>query len=110
LQLLNELQVSEDKSVTRVGPGNRWLDVYEYLTPQGLSVIGGRDAEIGVGGLTLGGGISWYSGRHGWACDGVKNYEVVVASGEILEVNQETYPDLYWALRGGGNNFGVVTR
>ncbi len=90
LQLLNGLEVSDDQAITMV--------------------VGGRDAEIGVGGLTLGGGISWFSGRRGWALDGVKNYEVVVASGEILDVNLESYPDLYWALRGGGNNFGIVTR
>jgi FAD/FMN-containing dehydrogenase len=110
LQLLNELSINEDKTITRIGPGNRWIDVYEYLTPLGVSVVGGRDAEIGVGGLTLGGGISWYSGRYGWAADGVRNYEVVMADGEIREVSLESYPDLYWALRGGGNNFGVVTR
>lgn len=110
LSHLTQIEVSEDQTITKVGPGNRWLDVYEHLVPKDLMVIGGRDAEIGVGGLTLGGGISWFSGRHGWAADGVRNYELVTASGEILEVNLESYPDLYWALRGGGNNFGIVTR
>lgn len=110
LQLLNELTVSDDKTITRVGPGNRWVDVYEHLTPLGLSVVGGRVAEIGVGGLILGGGISFFSGRYGWALDGIRNFELVTASGEILQVNYDSYPDLYWALRGGGNNFGIVTR
>ena len=109
LQLLNAITVSSDKSTTRVGPGNRWTDVYNALTPQGLSVVGGRVAEIGVGGLILGGGISFFSGRRGWALDSVRNYELVTANGEILDVNFESNPELYWALRGGGNNFGIVT-
>ena len=59
-----------------MGPGNTWYDVYSKLDPIGLSVIGGRVAAIGVGGLTLGGGISFFSGRYGWACDNVDTYEV----------------------------------
>ena len=110
MQLLDEIVVSDDKSTTHVGAGNRWIDVYEYLTPKNLSAVGGRVAEIGVGGLTLGGGISFFSGRYGWAVDSVRNYGLVTASGQILQVNHESHPDLYWALRGGGNNFGIVTR
>lgn len=61
--------------------------------------------------MTLGGGISFFSGRYGWACDNVNTYEVVFADGSIHEVNYSSpYSDLYWALRGGGNNFGIVTR
>lgn len=60
-------------------------------------------------GLILGGGISFFSNKHGWACDNVASYEVVTASGKIINVSYTSYPDLYWALRGGGNNFGVVT-
>lgn len=73
---LNQVTVSADKTQTSVGPGNRWYDVYSQLEPVGLSVIGGRVADIGVGGLTLGGGISFFSGRYGWACDNVNTYEV----------------------------------
>lgn len=76
-----------------------------------LSVIGGRVAAIGVGGLTLGGGISFFSSRYGWACDNVNTYQVVFADGSIQDVSHSTpYSDLYFALRGGGNNFGIVTR
>ncbi|WPH03221.1 Hypothetical protein R9X50_00609800 [Acrodontium crateriforme] len=110
LKGLDEITVSDDKTVTRTGTGNRWIDVYENLQKRQLSVVGGRVAEIGTGGLTLGGGISFYSGRYGWACDNVVGYQVVTAEGEILEVDYESHPDLYWALRGGGNNFGIVTR
>lgn len=107
---LNQIQVSQDKTLTHVGAGNRWVDVYSQLDQQQLSVIGGRVAGIGVGGLTLGGGISFFSGRHGLACDNVRNYEVVLANASIANVNHTSYPDLYFALRGGGNNFGIVTR
>lgn len=73
---LNQLVVSNDKTEVSVGAGNRWYDVYTKLDPMGISVVGGRVADIGVGGLTLGGGISFFSGRYGWACDNVNNYEV----------------------------------
>lgn len=67
-------------------------------------------ASVGVGGLTLGGGISYFSGEYGLACDNVESYELVTASGIIINVSQNRFPDLYWALRGGGNNFGIVTK
>jgi FAD/FMN-containing dehydrogenase len=107
---LNQITVSPDKTQTSVGPGNTWFDVYSQLEGEGLSVIGGRVSAIGVGGLTLGGGISFFSGRYGWACDNVNTYEVVFADGTIQEVSYNSYLDLYFALRGGGNNFGIVTR
>ncbi|PQE14646.1 FAD binding domain-containing protein [Rutstroemia sp. NJR-2017a BVV2] len=107
---LNQVDVSADQKSTSLGPGNRWLDVYSKLDARNLSVVGGRVADIGVGGLTLGGGISFFSNRYGWACDNVINYEVVLADGSIRNVNKASYPDLFFALRGGGNNFGVVTR
>lgn len=109
LSRLDELSLSEDRTITRVGAGNRWINVYEYLTPENLSVLGGRVAEVGVGGFTLGGGISFFSNRYGWALDGVRSYELVSGQGEVLQVDSENFPDLFWALRGGGNNFGVVT-
>ena len=90
---LNQIQISQDRTLTHVGAGNHWIDVYSKLEEQQLAVIGGRVAGIGVGGLTLGGtlhvtnnlrgrtltysgGISFFSGRHGWACDNVRSYEV----------------------------------
>ncbi|KAI4189499.1 MAG: hypothetical protein LQ348_003782 [Seirophora lacunosa] len=110
LQRLNTTQVNSEGTITQVGSGNRWINVYQYLTPKNLSVVGGRVSDIGVSGLTLGGGISYFSGRHGWACDGVKKYEIVLANGQIANASVNDNPDLYWALRGGGNNFGIVTQ
>jgi FAD/FMN-containing dehydrogenase len=66
-------------------------------------------APVGVPGLILGGGISHFSNKLGWACDNVESYELVTATGIAINVNPTTFPDLYWALRGGGNNFGIVT-
>ncbi|KAI5857352.1 putative oxidoreductase [Durotheca rogersii] len=109
LSYLNSTTVS-NKKVASIGVGAAWDQVYAQLDPIGLSVAGGRNAGVGVGGLTTGGGISFFSPRYGWTCDTVVNYEVVLADGSIVNANERTNPDLLFALRGGSNNFGVVTR
>lgn len=73
---LDTFEISEDRQEVSVGTGLRWGQVYLQLDAVNLAVIGGRNSEIGVGGLTLGGGISYFSGSKGWACDNVNNYEV----------------------------------
>ncbi|WAO86074.1 FAD-binding PCMH-type domain-containing protein [Fusarium falciforme] len=86
-------------------------DITVSADRQTLAVVGGRVADVGVSGLILGGGISYFSGLKGWACDNVRNFEVVVSSGDIVNASPTINPDLYWALRGGGgSNFGIVTR
>ncbi|KAH7013817.1 hypothetical protein EDB80DRAFT_710946 [Ilyonectria destructans] len=111
LVYLNAITVSADRQTVSVGPGNRWINVSEALDPLKLAVVAGRVADVGVGGLILGGGISYFSGLKGWACDNVRNFEVVVASGDIVNASPTVNADLYWALRGGGgSNFGIVTR
>ncbi|KAI0122006.1 putative oxidoreductase [Daldinia grandis] len=110
LRSLNTIEVSEDKSIASVGAGALWGDVYSMLDPLGISVAGSRIAQVGVGGFTLGGGISYFSPRYGWTCDTVSNYEVVLANGSIVNANADENPGLLFALRGGLNNFGVVTR
>ncbi|KAF4583276.1 6-hydroxy-D-nicotine oxidase [Ophiocordyceps camponoti-floridani] len=108
---LNDIIVSPGRQTVSIGPGNRWINVSRALDPHGLAVVGGRAADVGVSGLILGGGISYFSGSRGWACDNVRNYEVVVSSGRIVQASPSVNPDLYWALRGGGgSNFGIVTR
>jgi hypothetical protein len=92
-----------------IGPGNRWGDVYSVLDEQGLSTLGGRVASVGVGGLVTGGGISFFSPQYGYVCDNVDNFEVVLASGQVVNANSNTNPSLWRALRGGSNNFGIVT-
>lgn len=109
LQRLNQVTPNKDGTAS-VGPGNRWGRVYDILDGHGLTVMGGRVASVGVGGLLVSGGLSYLHPSQGLGCDRIRNYQVVDARGEVLEVNQKSNPDLYWALRGGGNNFAVVTR
>ncbi|KAJ0119822.1 fad binding domain-containing protein [Diaporthe amygdali] len=106
-----DILVSDDSQTVSVGPGSRWIQVTEVLDPLGLAVVGGRVSDVGVSGLLLGGGISYFSGFRGWACDNVQNYEVVLSSGEVVNASPTENNDLFWALRGGGgSNFGIVTR
>ncbi|KAJ8116801.1 hypothetical protein OPT61_g1844 [Boeremia exigua] len=106
---MNEVTLSHDKKTAAVGPGNRWGAVYSKLADQNLAVVGGRASDVGLG-LVLGGGISHHSNIYGLACDNVASFELATASGVILTVTETQYPDLFFALRGGGNNFGVVTK
>ena len=107
---LDSVSVSEDHTVAHVGAGASWLHVYAYLDALSLSVAGGRNGAVGVAGLTLGGGISYFAPRVGWACDNVVNFEIVLASGHLVNANSTSAPDLFRALKGGANNFGLVTR
>jgi len=94
-----------------VGAGARWGDVYRTLEPLGTMVAGGREGHVGVGGLLLGGGFSWYSAKHGLAMQGVVAYEVVLADGSVLtRVSPLDHADLFVGLKGSLNNLGLVTR
>lgn len=104
------IELSSDKKIAAIEPGNLWYDIYTHLHADNVTVVGGRVSAIGIGGLTTGGGISYFANEYGWACDNVASFEVVTASGMIVNASPTTYPDLFWALRGGGNNFGIVTK
>ena len=106
---LNSIDINIDTSTVSIGAGNTWGPVYTKLDEVDLSVVGGRSADIGVGGLVLGGGVSYFSPRYGWASDMVLDYEVVLANGSIIHANKRENSDVLWALRGGSNNFGIVT-
>ncbi|KAL8938075.1 MAG: hypothetical protein Q9216_004090 [Gyalolechia sp. 2 TL-2023] len=93
-----------------VGAGARWSDVYGELDVMGLGVAGGRISDVGVGGLITGGGLSYFAPRYGFVCDQVLNFEVALADGQIVNANATSNPDLWFALKGGSNNFGIVTR
>jgi FAD/FMN-containing dehydrogenase len=107
---LTTLSISADHSTVSIGPSHRWGDVYSYLQNFNRSVPGGRLSPVGVPGLLLAGGVNFYGNQHGFAADNVFQYEVVLANGQIVYVNKTSYSDLFWALKGGSSNFGIVTR
>lgn len=103
------IDVGDDGLVT-VGGGARWGDIAAALAPHGLAISSGDTREVGVGGLALGGGIGWLVRSHGLAVDALRKVELVTAAGEVLTASADEHPDVFWALRGGGGNFGVATR
>ncbi|KAJ4294062.1 hypothetical protein N0V90_007751 [Kalmusia sp. IMI 367209] len=107
---LNAVTTNEDASIAYVGTGASWLDVYTFLDPLNKTVSGGRNGGVGVGGLTLGGGISYFSPQVGFTCDSAINFELVLANGDLVDANATSRSDLFRALKGGLNNFGLVTR
>jgi FAD/FMN-containing dehydrogenase len=110
LSRLNSTSYNPTTKIASIGPGGRWQYVYADLIKYEITVPGGRDGDVGVGGFLLGGGNSYYSGRTGFGCDSVVNFEVVLANGTIINANQTANADLWRALKGGSNNFGIVTR
>ena len=93
----------------RIGGGATWGQVATALAPHGLAISSGDTKSVGVGGLTLAGGIGWKVRKHGLALDNVAAAEMVTASGQVVHASAEENPELFWAIRGGGGNFGIVT-
>lgn len=110
LRDLRTVEVDAAARVARVGGGATWADVDAATAPHGLVAAGGLVSETGVAGLTLSGGMGWLRRRVGLSCDNLVAAEVVLADGRIVVCDEDRHPDLFWAIRGGGGNFGVVTR
>jgi len=108
ISALDGLEV--DGTRVRVGGGAQWGAVAHTLTEHGLGLSSGDTASVGVGGLTLGGGIGWMVRAWGLASDQLVGAQLVTARGDVVEATDASHPELLWALRGGGGNFGVVTR
>ncbi|CAO2657439.1 Nn.00g035650.m01.CDS01 [Neocucurbitaria sp. VM-36] len=106
---LNEVLFDSASMTVRVGPGNDWEDIHKALQDTGVTVVGGRIGEVGVGGYIVGGGLSFLSAEYGWAANNVVEFEVVLANASIVTASSTSHPDLYKALKGGGNNYGIVT-
>ncbi|KAF8595224.1 FAD-binding domain-containing protein [Ceratobasidium sp. AG-I] len=106
---MHNVRVDPTAKVAYVGGGCLWVHVDEATTKYGLATVAGVVSHTGVGKLTLGGGFGWLCGQHGLAIDNLLGATVVTASGEILTASESQNSDLFWALRGGGGNFGVVT-
>ncbi|GCE50495.1 FAD/FMN-containing dehydrogenase [Thermosporothrix hazakensis] len=110
LAAFNQVTILDpQKRLVRIGTGAHWGDVARILGEHHLAISSGDTKQVGVGGLTLGGGIGWLVRTTGLALDSLHAAEVVTADGRILRVNTKEHPELFWAIRGGGGNFGVVT-
>ncbi|KAF6803641.1 FAD binding domain-containing protein [Colletotrichum sojae] len=107
---LNAIKGNPDDNNIEVGPGNKWVDVYQALHPYGQYAIGGRLKTIGVPGLTLIGGVSYFLNKYGFSMDNILSYDVVLGNGTQVVASNASNPELFWALKGGGSNFGIVTK
>ena len=109
LSAMSAVSLDPVAATARVGGGALLNDVGEAAAPHALTMPFGHISHTGVGGLTLGGGIGWVMRRYGLAIDSLRSVELVTAEGEVVRASEAENPDLFWALRGGGGNFGVVT-
>jgi hypothetical protein len=106
---LRAVEIDAEARRARVGAGAIWADVVEPAAAQGFVVLHGSSPDVGVVGYTLGGGIGWLARSHGLAANSVTAVELVTADGRLVRADRDNEPDLFWAVRGGGGNFGVVT-
>jgi FAD/FMN-containing dehydrogenase len=106
---LQDVVVDTDSRTARAGGGCTWAGFNEATNAYGLATTGGIIGSTGIAGLTLGGGIGYLSRKYGLSCDNLRSAEVVTADGQLVTASEHEHEDLFWALRGGGGNFGVVT-
>lgn len=106
---MNDVRIDPRTRSARVGAGVSWGPVQEAGAPFGLMGVSGSSPSVGVTGYTLGGGLSWFSRRFGWAAESVTAYEVINADSEIVRATEFSEPELFWSLRGGGGDYALVT-
>ncbi|MDX2157559.1 MAG: FAD-binding oxidoreductase [Hyphomicrobiaceae bacterium] len=109
LASMKDVDVDPDRATARAGGGALWRDFDAATQAYGLATTGGTVSNTGVAGLTLGGGLGWLMGKHGATVDNMIAADIVTSDGELRRVGADRNPDLFWAVRGGGGNFGVVT-
>lgn len=110
LSLMKTVEVQAGERIARVQPGADWGDVDRETQRFGLATPGGQASTTGVAGFTLGGGMGFLRRKWGLACDNLVAAEIVTAEGEVVTASEAEHPNLFWAIRGGGGNFGIVTR
>ena len=103
------ITIDPDRGIAKVEGGVLWGELNDAAAEHGLAVTGGAISTTGVAGYTLGGGLGWLMAKCGLAADNLLAVELVTAEGEVLDADADSHPDLFWALRGGGGNFGVAT-
>jgi FAD binding domain-containing protein/berberine-like enzyme len=109
LSLMKGIHVDPKRGTVRAQGGVIWNEFNRAAATFGLATTGGEMSSTGIAGLTLGGGFGWLMGKYGIALDNLLSAEIVIASGEVVTVGENSEPDLFWAIRGGGGNFGIVT-
>lgn len=107
---MKQIDVDAEARLARVGPGVVWGELDAATQAQGLATTGGRMTTTGVAGFVLGSGSGWLERKHGLACDNLVSARVITADGRILTASEDERPELFWGLRGGGGNFGIVTQ
>jgi len=109
LKGFQNVTLSADQSYVDIGSGNIWDNVYAALKGTGVNVVGGRVTGVGVGGFIAGGcGYSWKTNQYGLTCDTLLQADMVLPNGTLVTATAESTPDLFWAIKGGGNRFGIV--
>jgi FAD/FMN-containing dehydrogenase len=103
------IEIDPEARTARIGAGVRSLELVEAAAKHGLAPLAGSSPDVGVVGYTLGGGLSWFGRKYGLAASNVHAIELVTADGRLVRADREQEPDLFWALRGGGGSFGIVT-
>ena len=109
LSEMKGIAVDPDRATATAQGGVVWAELNDATAEHGLAVTGGVISTTGIAGFTLGGGLGWLMAKFGLASDNLLAVELVTAAGEVLQVDAESHPDLFWALRGGGGNFGIAT-
>ncbi len=106
---LDSVEIDAARRIARVGAGVKWRDVLPLASAHGLAALHGSTGDVSVAGYTLGGGVGWYGRKHGLSANSVVAIEVVTPDGRLRRVDENHDPELFWGLRGGGGNFGIVT-